>query len=225
MILDIATLRGETPGCDHVIHFNNAGASLLAQPILDAVTGYLQEEALYGGYETAAKRKDEIEATYDLIGDLINADAAEIALLENATAAWNMAFYSINFSSGDRILTSVSEYASNYLNYLNLKNKIDVSIDVIPNNTSGQIDVTALSEMIDEEVKLISISHIPTNNGLVNPAESVGKIAKEHNVLYLLDACQSVGHYPIDVRKIGCDILSATGRKYIRALEARAFCM
>lgn len=223
MSLKIDKLRGETPGCDHVIHFNNAGASLLAQPILDVISDYRQEEALYGGYETAARRKHELEATYEVVADLIHAEAGEIALLENATAAWNMAFYSIDFSSGDRILTSVSEYASNYLNYLNLKNKIDVSVEVIPNDPSGQLDVAALSEMMDEKVKLISISHIPTNNGLVNPAESIGKIARKHNALYLLDACQSLGQYPVDVSKIGCDMLSATGRKYIRAPRGTGF--
>lgn len=223
MTLDINKLRNETPGCSRVIHFNNAGASLLTEPVLQAVTDYLQQEALYGGYETAANRKQELEATYRLIAELIHAGEAEIALLENATAAWNMAFYSINFSPGDRILTSVSEYASNYLNYLNLKRKIDISVDVIPNDATGQIDISAFSEMMEERVKLISISHIPTNNGLVNPAEAVGEIARKHNVLYLLDACQSVGQYPIDVEKIGCDMLSATGRKYMRAPRGTGF--
>lgn len=223
MTLDIDKLRSETPGCAHVKHFNNAGASLLAEPVLHAVTDYLKDEALYGGYETAAKRKQELEATYGLIAKLIHANAGEIALLENATAAWNMAFYSIDFSKGDRILTSVSEYASNYLNYLNLKRKKDISVEVIPNDSTGQTDVAALSEMMDKKVKLISISHIPTNNGLVNPAETIGSIARKHGVLYLLDACQSVGQYPINVEKIGCDMLSATGRKYMRAPRGTGF--
>ncbi|MDX1586053.1 MAG: aminotransferase class V-fold PLP-dependent enzyme [Balneolaceae bacterium] len=223
MNLDIHSLRAETPGCSRVTHLNNAGASLLAEPILNAVTGYLKQEALYGGYETAAERKQELEATYDLIGELIHADRDEIALMENATAAWNMAFYSIPFSAGDRILTSVSEYASNYINYLNLKNRTDVSVEVIPSDSSGQTDPEALAGMMDDKVRLISISHIPTNNGLVNPAEAIGKIAKEHGVLYLLDACQSVGQYSIDVTKIGCDMLSATGRKYLRAPRGTGF--
>jgi selenocysteine lyase/cysteine desulfurase len=223
MTLDINKLRSETRGCEHVTHFNNAGASLMADPILESMIAYLEEEACYGGYETAAKRKQEIEATYSLIGELIHADDGEIALLENATAAWNMAFYSIDFAAGDRILTSMSEYASNYINYLNVQRESDVSVEVIPNDPSGQADAEALAGMMDEKVKLISISHIPTNNGLVNPAEEIGKVAKQHNVLYLLDACQSAGQYPIDVEKIGCDMLSATGRKYLRAPRGTGF--
>ena len=223
MSLDINKLRAETRGCKNVIHFNNAGASLMADPILESVTEYLQQEAEYGGYETANKRKEELEETYQLIAELIHACPDEIALLENATAAWNMAFYAIDFSPGDRILTSVSEYASNFINYLKLKKEIDLEIEVIPNDEHGQTSVEVLSEMMDHRVKLISITHIPTNNGLVNPAEKIGEVARKHDCLYLLDACQSVGQYPVDVNKIGCDLLSATGRKYMRAPRGTGF--
>jgi selenocysteine lyase/cysteine desulfurase len=137
--------------------------------------------------------------------------------------AWNMAFSSIAFSKGDRILTSVSEYASNFLGYLHLKKKLDISIEVIPNDEYGQTSVDALSNMMDERVRLISITHIPTNNGLVNPAEAIGEIVKKYDCLYLLDACQSIGQYPVDVQKIGCHMLSATGRKYLRAPRGTGF--
>ncbi len=195
----------------------------MADPILESVTEYLQEEAGYGGYETANKRKEELEETYQLIAELIHARPDEIALLENATAAWNMAFYAINFSPGDRILTSVSEYASNFINYLKLKKETDVEIEVIPNDEHGQTSVEQLSEMMDRRVKLISITHIPTNNGLVNPAERIGEVARKYDCLYLLDACQSVGQYPVNINKIGCDLLSATGRKYLRAPRGTGF--
>ncbi|MGK7370722.1 MAG: aminotransferase class V-fold PLP-dependent enzyme, partial [Candidatus Halalkalibacterium sp. M3_1C_030] len=223
MSLNIDKLRSETRGCEHVVHFNNAGASLMADPVVESMISYLEEEACYGGYETAARHKSDIETTYKLIAELINADPEEIALLENATAAWNMAFYAIDFTPGDRILTSVSEYASNYINYLNLKKNKDISIEVIPNDDHGQTDTSALSNMMDDKVKLISITHIPTNNGLVNPAEEIGEIAKNSNALYLLDACQSVGQYPINIENIGCDMLSATGRKYMRAPRGTGF--
>lgn len=223
MTLNIDKLRSETRGCEHVVHFNNAGASLMADPILESMISYLEEEACYGGYETAARYKPDLEATYTLIAELINAESKEIALMENATAAWNMAFYAIDFSPGDRILTSVSEYASNYINYLNLKKKTDISIEVIPNDAYGQTDTSAFSEMMNDRVKLVSITHIPTNNGLVNPASQIGKIVKNYDALYLLDACQSVGQYPIDVEQIGCDMLSATGRKYMRAPRGTGF--
>ena len=187
------------------------------------VTRYIHHESQYGGYETAAKFEHEISETYSVISSFINADSNEIALVENATAAWNMAFSSINFDEGDRILTSASEYASNFINYLNLKRKLDVSVEVIPNDSDGQSSPEALKEMMDEEVKLVSITHMPTNSGLVNPIEAIGSAIKDYDCLYLLDACQSAGHYPLDVDKIGCDLLSATGRKYLRAPRGTGF--
>ena len=117
----------------------------------------------------------------------------------------------------------MAEYASNYINYLKLQENKDVQVEVIPNDEQGQVSVSSLEEMMDKDVKLISITHIPTNSGLVNPIEEIGDIAEEYGCLYLVDACQSVGHYPVDVHKIGCDMLSATGRKYLRAPRGTGF--
>jgi len=221
--MNIDQIRAETPGTKNVIHFNNAGASLMPEPVSDAIINYLQEETSYGGYETARKQSNELEKVYPTIANFINADADEIAILENATAAWNMAFFAVNFQESDRILTSKAEYASNYINYLKIKEKIDLQVEVIPNDEHGQVSVAALEKMMDKNVKLISITHIPTNSGLVNPVEAIGEIADKYNCLYLVDACQSVGHYPVNVQKISCDMLSATGRKYLRGPRGTGF--
>ena len=216
-------IRAKTPGTKNVIHFNNAGASLMPQLVSEAVITYLQEETSRGGYETAHKRRNELKKVYSSVADFINAETDEIAIMENATAAWNMAFFSVDFQDDDRILTSMAEYASNYINYLKLQENKDVQVEVIPNDEHGQVSVSSLEEMMDENVKLISITHIPTNSGLVNPIEEIGDIAEDYSCLYLVDACQSVGHYPVDVQNIGCDMLSATGRKYLRAPRGTGF--
>lgn len=192
-------------------------------PVANAIIEYLEHEMAYGGYETARKYHLELEKTYQAVANLINADSDEIAILENATAAWNVAFLSIDFNDGDRILTSVSEYASNFIAYLRLQKEVDVHIDVIPCDEYGQASVEKLKTMMDSNVKLISITHIPTNSGLVNPVEEIGKVAAQYKCLYLVDACQSVGQYPVDVKEIGCDMLSATGRKYLRGPRGTGF--
>lgn len=220
---DIQQIRSETTATKHLIHFNNAGASLMPSPVLEAMLGYLQYEAAYGGYETAARFQAQIEHTYEAIAELLNAQKEEIAIVENATVAWQMAFHSLNLRAGDIILTSVSEYASNYISFLQAEKRKAISIRVIPNDKYGQIDVAALAKMLDERVKLIAITHIPTNSGLINPAEEVGKLANAHGIPYLLDACQSVGQIPVDVQAIGCDFLSATGRKYLRGPRGTGF--
>jgi len=207
----------------NLIHFNNAGASLMPKTVLQAQIEHLTLEASIGGYEAANEKSAQIDAVYHSVATLINCKSEEIALVENATIAWMSAFYAIDFKAGDRILTAEAEYASNYLAYLQLKQQKGVIIDVIPSNAEGELCCQTLESMIDDKVKLIAITHIPTNGGLVNPAEAVGAIAKKHNILYLLDACQSVGQMPVDVAAIGCDILTATSRKYLRGPRGAGF--
>ncbi len=216
MIIDVARARRETPGSERVLHFNNAGAALMPQPVLDATQNYLTLEAQIGGYETGAREHEAVERVYGAAAELLGCDADEIAFVETATRAWDMVFYALPFAPGDRILTARAEYASNVVAFLQIARKTGAVVEVIPSDETGQLSVEALAEMIDERVKLIAITHVPTNGGLVNPAAAVGQVAREAGITYLLDACQSVGQIPIDVRAIGCDVLSTAGRKYLR---------
>ena len=223
MTIDIARARTESPATSNVLHFNNAGAALMPTCVLDAQIEHLRLEGRIGGYEAAAQENDRIEAVYGSVARLIGASADEIALVENATVAWDMAFYALEFEPGDRILTAEAEYAANFVAFLQVAKRTDAVVEVIPSNAAGEICCDALESMIDERVKLIAITHVPTNGGLVNPAEEVGAIAKAHGITYLLDACQAVGQMPIDVNAIGCDMLSATGRKYLRGPRGSGF--
>ena len=223
MAIDVARARAETPGCSQVLHFNNAGASLMPQVVLDAQVAHLQREAAIGGYESKAEAMDAIEGAYASIARLLNCRAEEIALMENATVAWHAAFLSLPWQEGDRILTAEAEYASNYISYLKLARQKGVVVERVPSTATGDLDVEALERMIDGRVRLIAVTHVPTNGGLVNPAAEIGRIAKAHNILFLLDACQSAGQLDLDVQAIGCDLLSATGRKYLRGPRGSGF--
>jgi selenocysteine lyase/cysteine desulfurase len=221
--IDVARARRDTPAAAEVVHFNNAGAALMPTPVVEAQIRHLQLEASLGGYEAADAAGDAHAAVYDSIARLINCRGDEIALVENATVAWDVAFYALSFAAGDRILTARAEYASNYIAFLQVARRTGAIIDVVPSDDAGELDLQALERMIDGRVKLIAITHVPTNGGLVNPATEVGRIARRHGVLYLLDACQSVGQMPIDIAAIGCDMLSATGRKYLRGPRGTGF--
>ncbi len=216
MTIDIARARRETPGCETVVHFNNAGAALMPAPVLEATIDHLRLEAEIGGYEAAARAADRVERVYAAAARLLNCAADEIAVVENATRAWDMAFYALRFEPGDRILTARASYASNYIAFLQTARRTGATVETIPDDAHGQVSLEALEKMIDSRVRLIAVTHVPTNGGLVNPVAGVGRIARAAGIPFLLDACQSVGQMPIDVRAIGCDMLSTTGRKFLR---------
>jgi len=223
---DVARARADTPGCATVAHFNHAGCSLPPRAVIDAQVAWLRAEALAGGYELAEQRADEVAATYDEVAALIGAAPGEIALVENATFAWHQAFWSLGLRPGDRILTADAEYASGFISFLQARRRLGVTVEVVPGDESGQLSLAALAAALDDgrgPVGLVAVTHVPTNGGLVNPAPDVGRLARDAGVPFLLDACQSVGQMPVDVEAIGCDMLVATGRKFLRAPRGTGF--
>jgi cysteine desulfurase / selenocysteine lyase len=192
-------------------------------PVVAAMKRHIELESEIGGYAAADRESDRLEAVYGSVARLRNAAPDEIALTENATVAWQMAFYALRFGEGDRILTAEAEYAANYVAFLQVARRTGAVIEVVPSDASGELDIQALERMIDERAKLIAITWVPTNGGLVNPAAAVGKIARARGIPYLLDACQAAGQMAVDVEAIGCDMLSATGRKFLRGPRGTGF--
>ncbi len=218
-------LRADTPGTAHVAHFNHAGSSLPPTPVLQTVIDHLTLEATIGGYEAAAIANARVEAAYDSIARMLNASPEEIAHVENATRGWDMAAYSIPFQSGDRVLITPWEYSSNLIGILQIQRRFGLKIEVVPNDSLGQIDLDALEHALHKPTAAVFITHMPTNGGLVQPVAEIGTLIRQHqpNAWYVLDACQTAGQMPLDVEHIQCDALSATSRKYLRGPRGAGF--
>jgi selenocysteine lyase/cysteine desulfurase len=222
--LDLAALRYDTPGCRERNHLNNAGAALTAEPVLRAVREHLELEARIGGYEAADARQAEIAAVYDAVGALIGAPPQSVALVEHATAAFVQALSSVPFKRGDVIVTTRDDYVSNQIQYLSLEARLGVETVRVPDAPEGGVDLLQLEEAVHRRrPRLVAVTHVPTSSGLVQDVEAVGAICRRQGVLYLVDACQSVGQMPIDVERIGCDFLSATARKFLRGPRGAGF--
>ncbi len=222
--MDIQEIRNDTPGTQFHIHLNSAGASLQPIPVIEAVHEYLQEEALHGGYEIEAARKENIEGFYPAVANLLNAKAVNIAFASSATEAYNKALSAIPFEEGDVLLTTDDDYSSNQIAFLFLQKRYKIRIVRSGKLPTGGLDLESIKNLIEKHhPKLVAITHVPTNSGLVQDIVGVGALCKQHGIWYMVDACQSAGQLPLDVEKIGCDFLSATMRKWLRGPRGSGF--
>jgi selenocysteine lyase/cysteine desulfurase len=216
--------RDETPGCANRIHLNNAGAALMPRPVVDAIVRYTQREAQIGGYECAEEAATQIEATYSSVAQLIGAQPRNLALVENATVAFFQALAAFDFQPRDVIVTTRNDYVSNQLAFLSLARRRGVEVWRAADLPGGGVDPQSVRELLREpRVRLLAVTWIPTNSGLIQPAERLGEIASEAGVPYLLDACQAVGAIPVDVCRLRCDYFTATARKFLRGPRGVGF--
>lgn len=229
MTLDVDRLRADTPGCTRVVHLNNAGSALPPSVVTDTVVAHLRREEEIGGYEAHAEAGDRVAAVSSSVAALIGARPEQIALVESATAAWDRAFAALAFSGrlgeGSRILVSSAEYASNVIPILQVARAWKCSLEFIPDDDQGVVEVAALRAMLAQPTALVVINHCPSQNGLINDAAAIGAAIRESgtDAYYLLDACQSIGQLPVNAVDIGADFLSATGRKFLRGPRGTGF--
>jgi selenocysteine lyase/cysteine desulfurase len=209
--------RADTPGCNSRIHLNNAGAALMPTPVLRSTIAHLELEANLGGYEAADACAAQIEQCYEDLAALLNAAPRNVAVVANATAGFIQALSTIDFKPGDTIVTSRCDYTSNQIQYLALKKRLGVSVLHASDLPEGGVDPDSVRDLAKQHrCRLVAISWVPTNSGLVQDVQSVGRICREFDTPYLVDACQAAGQIPMDVTQLGCDYLSFTARKFLR---------
>jgi selenocysteine lyase/cysteine desulfurase len=223
-MLNLEQLRADTPGVQHRIHLNNAGASLMPRPVLEAAQQHLQLESEIGGYEAAALAREQSMGFYESVAQLLNAKPDQIAWSGSATQAYNTALSAIPFQSGDTILTTADDYVSNQIAFLQLAKKHHLQLIRARALPEGGVDTDHLKALIRQHrPKLVAVTHVPTNSGLVQDIMGIGATCRANGAYYLVDACQSAGQLPLDVQAIACDFLTATFRKFLRGPRGGGF--
>lgn len=215
-MIDLDAVRALTPGAADGVFLDSAGASLVPRPIVDEVVAHLRREEEVGGYRAGAERFDDLEAGYDVFAELLGCEPDEVAFTDSATRSYLAAFDALPLAPGDRLLATEAEYGGNAIPLLRRAELTGATVERIPSTSDGEVDVDALRGMLDERVKFVSLVHVPTNNGLVNPVEPVVEAAHEVGALVVLDACQSIGQLPLSLRDTGVDVISGAARKWLR---------
>jgi selenocysteine lyase/cysteine desulfurase len=216
--------RDDTPGCANQIHFNNAGAGLMPRSVLDTMVGHLNREANFGAYESADDAEAVATDAYAHIAKVLGAEPRNIAVVENSTVAFFQALSAFDFKPGDVIVTTRNDYISNQLAYLSLARRYGVEVKRAADLASGGADPQSVKELLrDSRVRLLAVTWVPTNSGLMQPVAAIGEIAEAAGIPYLVDGCQAVGQIQVDVAKLRCDFFSGTGRKFLRGPRGIGF--
>jgi cysteine desulfurase/selenocysteine lyase len=198
-------------------YLNNAGAGLMSDKTLNVIIDYLNKEREKGAYRAAKESKSQIDLFYERGAHLFNASSPkEIAFVDSASRAWNVALYGMKLRRGDQIVTLSSEFGTNLVSLFYLAFQVGASVKVIHCDQTGDFDMNELSSALDKDTRLLAISHAAMQGSIVNPVKEIGRLAKEHSVTFLLDGCQVAGQIPIDVKSIECDVYTTTGRKWLR---------
>ena len=223
-MVSIERWRADTPGCVSRIHLNNAGAALVPRTVLEVTQAHLRREAEYGGYEAAEEAVDRVGAAYAHLARLIGARPANIAVVENSTVALSQALSAFDFQAGDVLVTTRNDYTSNQLMYLSLARRLGVEVRRAADAPEGGVDLDSLQSLIvHPRCRVVCVTWVPTNSGLVQPVEAIGELCEAAGLPYVVDACQVVGQMPVDVTRLRCDFLAGTARKFLRGPRGIGF--
>jgi len=205
-----------------IIYFDNGATTLKPKSVIDKINSYYSlytSNAHRGDYDISLIVDKSYEEVREKVKNFINSrDSKEIVFTSGATMSLNMVvfgFMKYNLKTGDEVLLTKSEHASNILPWLELEREIGIKVKYIPLNENYELDLEEVKRNITKNTKVISIAHVTNTIGDVRPVEEIGKLCHDNNIYFVLDGAQSVPHLKTDVRKINCDFLCFSGHKML----------
>lgn len=198
-------------------YFNNAGAGIMSEKTFKTIVEHMELEMNVGAYKASVLKNEEVINFYSCSAKLLNAHSKEeIAFIDSASRGWNLVMYGLHITKDDIIVTLESEYGTNLLTIYDIAKKTGCSVKVVKCNADGSTNLDAIDKALADGGTVLAISHVAAQGSIVNPVVEIGKIAKKHDTIYIVDGCQAVGQLRVNVQEIDCHAYVTAGRKWLR---------
>lgn len=201
-----------------LIHFNHSGAGLPSPQTVQAIIDQLRLEAEMGPMEASHLVAEKKAETYELAARLLNCSPQQIAFGTGHGQLFGDIVSAIPLEAADEILVSRQEWMGNIACLQNAANLTGATVKMMASDDTTAVDVDALRSALSADVRIVALTWIGASSTLVNPAAAIGRVLREtgSSAFFIIDASQAIGQIPIDVQELGCDALTACGRKFLR---------
>lgn len=209
---------------DRMVHLNSAGLGRMPAAVRASLTEWTRHDDRYGPYELEEHLDDVVRDEIDeRLAALLGTPAGDTTLFTGAADAYATLLGRLPLGPGDRIWTTPYEGAANLSTLYALRDRTRCALDVVPLRPDGDLDLEWMATHIDDDVALVSVTYVPAGCGIVNPVEDVGRILAAHRCVYAVDASYAVGQFPVDAARIGCDLLTGDGWRFLRGPQSVGF--
>jgi cysteine desulfurase/selenocysteine lyase len=219
--MDIQQIRQDTPLCEKYAYFDTGAAAPPPLPVLNAVKYYLDLTAHQGPYLPSLRQRiyTQLEEIRQQAANFLNAQVNEIAFTRNGSEGISLIAQGIDWLVGDEIIVPDTEILSNISPWLRLQQRYGVKVVAAKANTEGVLEPEHITLLITPKTRLLTFCSLSNATGAIQPVQALCALARQHGVLSLVNASQSLGLLETDVKSLGCDFLAACGRKGLRAIE------
>ncbi|OPY25867.1 MAG: putative cysteine desulfurase 2 [Methanocella sp. PtaU1.Bin125] len=214
-MFDVYKVREDFPVLKEVTYLDSAATSQKPLPVVAAMDEYFTKYC--GSYGRGAHRLSRVtteryEDAREAVAGFFNVPSRGIVFTRNTTESINMVALGTEWRKGDHVITTVVEHHSNLLPWIRLREK-GVEVTVVDSDDRGVVSPDAVEKVVTDKTRLIAINHVSNFFGAAQDIRAVAKIAKKHNVRYLVDVAQSAGEMPLDLGALGCDFACIPGHK------------
>ncbi|OGC81577.1 MAG: hypothetical protein A2V81_04840 [Candidatus Abawacabacteria bacterium RBG_16_42_10] len=220
---DISLVKKDFPIFEYeanLVYLDNASTSQTPKTVTQAMDEYYEQyraNTHRGLYKISEMATEKYEASREKVANFIHAENEEIVFTKGATHSLNILAYGLcqDLRPGDEIILTEMEHHSNLLPWQQMAKQYELVLKFIPLTEDGRLDMSVIEDLINPKTKILSVTHMSNVLGTINNLEKLEQIAHKHDLIFIVDACQSIPHIHINVRQINCDFLVFSGHKML----------